>query len=240
MTAALHAMITMTNLAHQGPLESRLPRHSPNPPQSLPLRKLPTAPIQWAHPSVPRTRQSAVCPPLQVTQATPQTKERSGTWGQWQWAHGSRDRGAGQQGSWEDCCVTGGGQAAEPTLDEALTNILGAYHHSQETMGQILAKLQETQRLQEGQYLGIREDLRDIHTTLVTMREVVAHQQASDTNHTEEYPSTDASGQEATQQEQQATSTLPPQKENHPQTVPAIQAEAREHYQEPCQEIRLS
>ncbi|KAJ1152345.1 hypothetical protein NDU88_005120 [Pleurodeles waltl] len=33
----------------------------------------------------------------------------------------------------------------EPTLHKALTNILGAYHHSQETMGQILAKLQETQ-----------------------------------------------------------------------------------------------
>ncbi|KAJ1205445.1 hypothetical protein NDU88_000880, partial [Pleurodeles waltl] len=26
-------------------------------------------------------------------------------------AHGSGDRGTGQQGSWEDCCATGGGQA---------------------------------------------------------------------------------------------------------------------------------
>ncbi|KAJ1188604.1 hypothetical protein NDU88_005363 [Pleurodeles waltl] len=111
----------------------------------------------------------------------------------------------------------------EPTLHEALTNILGAYHHSQETVGQILTKLQETQRLQKGQYLGIREDLRDIHTTLVTiagvladmantMREAVAHQQAPDTSHTDEQPSTsaDASGQEAPPQEQQATSTPPP------------------------------
>ncbi|KAJ1209208.1 hypothetical protein NDU88_004586 [Pleurodeles waltl] len=95
----------------------------------------------------------------------------------------------------------------EPTLHEALTNILGAYHHSEETMGKIRAKLQETQRLQEGQYLGIREDLRDIHNTLVTiagvqadiantMREAVAHQRAPDTSHTDEQPSTsaDASG----------------------------------------------
>ncbi|KAJ1199303.1 hypothetical protein NDU88_003140 [Pleurodeles waltl] len=90
-------------------------------------------------------------------------------------------------------------------------------------MGLILAKLQETQRLQDGQYLGIREDLRDLHTTLVTiagvladmantMREAVAHQQAPDTSHTEEQPSTsaDASGQEAPPLEQQATSTPPP------------------------------
>ncbi|KAJ1104090.1 hypothetical protein NDU88_001505 [Pleurodeles waltl] len=94
----------------------------------------------------------------------------------------------------------------EPTLHEALAGILGAYHHSQETLGQILAKLQETQRLQEGQYLGIREDLKHIHTILVTtagvlddmantMREAVAHQRAPDTSHTEEQPSTSAGGQ---------------------------------------------
>ncbi|KAJ1173858.1 hypothetical protein NDU88_005683 [Pleurodeles waltl] len=90
-------------------------------------------------------------------------------------------------------------------------------------MGQILSKLQETQRPQEGQYLGIREDLRDIHTTLVTiagvladmantMRETVAHQRAPDTSHTDEQPSTsaNASGQEAPPQEQQATSIPPP------------------------------
>ncbi|KAJ1177464.1 hypothetical protein NDU88_002719 [Pleurodeles waltl] len=101
--------------------------------------------------------------------------------------------------------------------------ILGAYHHSQETLGQILAKLQETQRLQEGQYLRIREDLKHIHTILATvagvladmvktMREAVAHQRAPDTSHTKEQPSTSAgaSGQEAPPQDQQATSTPPP------------------------------
>ncbi|KAJ1180508.1 hypothetical protein NDU88_005729 [Pleurodeles waltl] len=117
----------------------------------------------------------------------------------------------------------------EPTLQEALTNILGPYHHSQETMGQILDMLQETQRLQEGQYPGIREDLKDINTTLVTiagvladmantMRETVAHHGAPDTSQTNEQPSTSAaaSGQEALPQDQQATSTPPPAKGEPP------------------------
>ncbi|KAJ1188487.1 hypothetical protein NDU88_005248 [Pleurodeles waltl] len=116
----------------------------------------------------------------------------------------------------------------EPTLQEALSNILGAYHHSQETMGQILAKLQETQRLQEGQYLGIRDDLTKIYTILVsiagvladmgkTMREVVAQQRAPDTSQTEEQPSTSASasGQEAPPLDQQDTSA-PPSAEGEP------------------------
>ncbi|KAJ1129833.1 hypothetical protein NDU88_008198 [Pleurodeles waltl] len=90
-------------------------------------------------------------------------------------------------------------------------------------MGQILATLQETQRLQDRQYLGIREDLKHIYTILVTiagvladmantMREAVAHQRAPDTSHTDEQPSTSigANGQEASPQEQQAISTSPP------------------------------
>ncbi|KAJ1103938.1 hypothetical protein NDU88_001355 [Pleurodeles waltl] len=90
-------------------------------------------------------------------------------------------------------------------------------------MGQILVKCQETQRLQEGQYLGIREDLKHIYTILVTiagvladlpntMREAVAHQQAPDTSPTGEQPSTSAgaNGREAPPQEQQPTSTPPP------------------------------
>ncbi|KAJ1163416.1 hypothetical protein NDU88_003874 [Pleurodeles waltl] len=109
----------------------------------------------------------------------------------------------------------------EPTLHDALSNIMGAYHHSQETMGTVLAKFQETQRLQEEQYLGIREDLTSINTTLVTiarvladmantMRETVAHQRSPDTSLNDEQPSAGASGQEALPQEQQATSTPPP------------------------------
>ncbi|KAJ1165578.1 hypothetical protein NDU88_005999 [Pleurodeles waltl] len=86
-------------------------------------------------------------------------------------------------------------------------------------MGTELAKLQETQRLQEGHYMWIREDLTNIYTILVTiagvladtgetMREAVAQQRAPDTSQTKEQPSTStgASGQESPTQEQQATS----------------------------------
>ncbi|KAJ1203800.1 hypothetical protein NDU88_007581 [Pleurodeles waltl] len=98
-----------------------------------------------------------------------------------------------------------------------------AYHHSQETMGMVLAKFQETQRLQEEQYLGIREDLKSVNTTLVTiagvladmanaMRQAVAYHRAPDTSLNNEQPSTSAgaSGQEVPPQEQQATSTPSP------------------------------
>ncbi|KAJ1210483.1 hypothetical protein NDU88_005847 [Pleurodeles waltl] len=100
---------------------------------------------------------------------------------------------------------------------------MGAYHHCQETMGTVLAKFQETQRLQEEQYLGIREDLKSINTTLVTiagvladmantMRDTVAHQRAPDTSLNDEQPSTSAgaSRQEVQPQDQQATSIPPP------------------------------
>ncbi|KAJ1113858.1 hypothetical protein NDU88_002099 [Pleurodeles waltl] len=86
-------------------------------------------------------------------------------------------------------------------------------------MGTVLAKFQETQRLQEGHYMGI---LKSINTTLVpiarvladmanTMRERVAYHLAPDTSPTDEQPSTStgASGQEAPPQDQQATSTPP-------------------------------
>ncbi|KAJ1192219.1 hypothetical protein NDU88_001531, partial [Pleurodeles waltl] len=211
------------NLAHQGPLGSRLPCHSPNTPQSLPLRNTTTAPTQRACATVPRTHQSAVCPTLQGPQATPQTQDDQGPGVS---GSGYTVQGTEAQDNREAAKIAvreGEDRPREPTLHEALTNILGAYHHSQETMGQILANLQETQRLQEGQYLGIREHLKHIYTFLVTtagvladmantMREAVAHQRAPDTSHTEEQPSTYAgtSGQEAPPQEQQATSTPPP------------------------------
>ncbi|KAJ1143906.1 hypothetical protein NDU88_010208 [Pleurodeles waltl] len=85
---------------------------------------------------------------------------------------------------------------------------MGAYHHSQETMATVLAKFQETQRLQEEHYLGIWEDLKSINTTLVT----IVQQGAPDTSLDDERPSTSAgaSGQEAPPQEQQDTSTPPP------------------------------
>ncbi|KAJ1098029.1 hypothetical protein NDU88_003145 [Pleurodeles waltl] len=100
---------------------------------------------------------------------------------------------------------------------------MGAYHNSQETMGTVLAKFQETQWLQEEHYLGIREDFKSINTTLVsiagvvadranTMRDTVVNKRAPDTSLNDEQPSTSAgaSGQEVPPQDQQATRTPPP------------------------------
>ncbi|KAJ1179897.1 hypothetical protein NDU88_005128 [Pleurodeles waltl] len=101
-------------------------------------------------------------------------------------------------------------------------NIMGLYHHSQEMMATVLANFQETQRLQEEHYLGIREEHNSINTTLVTIvgvlkdlfntrRDTVAQQGAPDTSLDDEQPttSTGTSGQEAPPQDQD-TSTPPP------------------------------
>ncbi|KAJ1216624.1 hypothetical protein NDU88_004225 [Pleurodeles waltl] len=110
----------------------------------------------------------------------------------------------------------------EPTLHEALSSIMGAYHHSQETMATVLAKFQETQRLQEEEYMGFRKELRTISSTLGTIvgmlkevlntrRDTVALQGAPDTSMDDELPTTSAgaSGQEAPPQDHH-TSTPPP------------------------------
>ncbi|KAJ1137640.1 hypothetical protein NDU88_004038 [Pleurodeles waltl] len=49
------------------------------------------------------------------------------------------------------------------------SSIMGAYHHSQETMATVLDKFQETQRMQDKLYLGFREELRTISSTLGTI-----------------------------------------------------------------------
>ncbi|KAJ1218553.1 hypothetical protein NDU88_006131 [Pleurodeles waltl] len=182
-----------------------------------------TAPTQRAHPSVPRTHQSAVCPPLQGTQANPPTQENqepggsgSGHTVQGTEAQDNRETGRTAVRQGED-------RPREPTLHEVLSNIMEGYHHSQETMATVLAKFQETQRLQEEHYLGIRGDLKSINSTLVTIagvladlvntrRDRVALQGDPDTSLDDEQPSTSASasGQEAPPQEQQDTSTPPP------------------------------
>ncbi|KAJ1176358.1 hypothetical protein NDU88_001640 [Pleurodeles waltl] len=99
---------------------------------------------------------------------------------------------------------------------------MGVYHHSQETMAMVLAKFQETQRLQEEQYLGFREELKSINSTLGTIvgvlkevlktrRDTVAQQGAPDTSLDDELPtnSTGASRQEAPPEDHH-TSTPPP------------------------------
>ncbi|KAJ1162944.1 hypothetical protein NDU88_003408 [Pleurodeles waltl] len=98
---------------------------------------------------------------------------------------------------------------------------MGAYHHSQEMMATVLAKFQETQRLQEEKYLGFRKELKSINSTLGTIvgvlkelintrRDTVAQQGAPDTSLEDELPTTSpgASGQEAPPQDD--TSTAPP------------------------------
>ncbi|KAJ1178611.1 hypothetical protein NDU88_003855 [Pleurodeles waltl] len=98
---------------------------------------------------------------------------------------------------------------------------MGAFHHSQETMATVLAKFQETQRLQEEQYLRFREELKSINTTLGTIvgvlkdlvntrRDTVAQQGTPDTSLDDDLPTTaaGASGQEALPQDHD-TSTPP-------------------------------
>ncbi|KAJ1105483.1 hypothetical protein NDU88_002889 [Pleurodeles waltl] len=182
-----------------------------------------TAPTQRAHATVHRTRQSAVCPPLQGPQATPLTQDDqgpgvSGSGHTVQGTEAQDNREAGRT-----AVRLGEDRPRKPSLHKALSNIMGAYHHSQASMRTVLAKFQETQRLQDEQYLGIREDLKSINTTLVTiavvladmantMRETVAYHRAPDTSPNDEQPSTSAgtSGQEGPPQDQQATSTPPP------------------------------
>ncbi|KAJ1123806.1 hypothetical protein NDU88_002273 [Pleurodeles waltl] len=89
-------------------------------------------------------------------------------------------------------------------------------------MATVLAKFQETQWLQEEQYLGFREKLKSINSTLGTIvgvlkelvntrRDTAAQQGASDTSLDDELPTTSAgtSGQEAPPQDHD-TSTPPP------------------------------
>ncbi|KAJ1129764.1 hypothetical protein NDU88_008129 [Pleurodeles waltl] len=128
-----------------------------------------TAPTQRAHTSVPRTRQSAVFPPLQGTHDNPPPQQQQGPGGS---GSGHTVKGTEAQehrGTGRAAVRQGADRPREPTLHEALSSIMGAYHHSQETMATVLAKVQETQRLQEEQYLGFREELRTISSALGTI-----------------------------------------------------------------------
>ncbi|KAJ1139671.1 hypothetical protein NDU88_006038 [Pleurodeles waltl] len=182
-----------------------------------------TAPTQRAHTSFPRTRQSAVCPPLQGTQLThhPNNNRDLGAMVVGTRSRGQRPRETGELGGL--LCNRGGDRPREPTLHEALSSIMGAYHHSQETMTTVLARFQEIQLLQEQQYMGFREELRNISSAMgtivvalnqlvTTLRDTVAPQRAPVTSIDQELPTTSAgtSGQEALTQDHQATRTPPP------------------------------
>ncbi|KAJ1215451.1 hypothetical protein NDU88_003060 [Pleurodeles waltl] len=181
-----------------------------------------TASTQRAHTSVPRTRQSAMCPPLQGTQDNPPPQQQQGTGGS---GNGHTVQGTEAQehrGTGRAAVRQGADRPREPTLHESLSSIMGAYHHSQEMMATVLAKFQETQRMQEEQYLGFREELRTISSALGTIvgvlkellntrRDTVALQGAPDTSMDDELPtiSTGTSGQDAPPQDHH-TSTPPP------------------------------
>ncbi|KAJ1183514.1 hypothetical protein NDU88_000332 [Pleurodeles waltl] len=146
----------------------------------------------------------------------------SGTWGSGSGHTVQGTEAQEQRGTGRAAVRQGADRPSEPTLHEALSNIMGAYHHSQETMATVLAKFHETQRLQEEQYSGFREELRAINSTLGTIvrvlkevlntrRDNVALQGAPDTSMDNELPttSTSASGQEAPPQDHH-TRTPPP------------------------------
>ncbi|KAJ1130716.1 hypothetical protein NDU88_009066 [Pleurodeles waltl] len=109
---------------------------------------------------------------------------------------------------------------------------MGAYHHSQETMATVLAKFQDTQRLQDEQYLGFREELRTISSALgtivgvlkdmqKTMRDTVALQGAPDTSMDDELPTTSGGASDRTPRHRPtAPAPHPLQTDNHPASGP--------------------
>ncbi|KAJ1199091.1 hypothetical protein NDU88_002929 [Pleurodeles waltl] len=133
-----------------------------------------TAPTQRAHATVPRTCQSAVCPPLQGPQATPLTQDDQGPGVSGSGHTVQRTEAQDNREAGRTAVRQGEDRPREPTLHEALSNIMGACHHSQETMGTVLAKFPETEQLQEGHYMGIRDDFTKIYTILVTIAQVLA------------------------------------------------------------------
>ncbi|KAJ1152132.1 hypothetical protein NDU88_004909 [Pleurodeles waltl] len=96
-------------------------------------------------------------------------------------------------------------------------------------MATVLARFQEIQVLQEEQFMGFREELRNISSAMgtivvalnqivTTLRDHVAPQRAPVTSMDQEQATTSAgaSGQEAATQEQPATRTPPPAEEEPP------------------------
>ncbi|KAJ1151572.1 hypothetical protein NDU88_004352 [Pleurodeles waltl] len=155
-------------------------------------------------------------------QANPPSQEQQGPGGSGSGHTVQGPEAQENQGTGRSAVRQGEDRPREPTLHKALSNIMGAYHHSKETMATVLAKFQETQWLQDEQYLGFREELKSINNTLGTIvgvlkdlvntrRDTVAQQGAPDTSLDDELPTTSAgaSGQEAPPQDHD-TRTPPP------------------------------
>ncbi|KAJ1117124.1 hypothetical protein NDU88_005324 [Pleurodeles waltl] len=185
-----------------------------------------TAPTQRAHGSVSRTGQSAVCLPLQGPQANPPPQQQQGPGGSGS-GHTVQGTESGGNRATRRAAVRQGGEERprEPTLQEALTTIMAAYHRSQETMATVLARFQEIQAQQEERYMGFNNHLTTISTAMGslvqalhriedTLRDHVAPHRAPVTSPDQEQPTTSAgaSGQEAPPQ-RQATRTPPPAEE---------------------------
>ncbi|KAJ1162814.1 hypothetical protein NDU88_003279 [Pleurodeles waltl] len=121
-----------------------VPLTQPQPTEDLPpYGNTSTAPTQRAHTSIPRTRQSAVCPPLQGTQANPPPQQQQGPGGSGSGHTVQGTEAQGNRGTGRAAVRQGGDRPREPTLHEALSSIMGAYHRSQETMATVLARFQE-------------------------------------------------------------------------------------------------
>ncbi|KAJ1193390.1 hypothetical protein NDU88_002688 [Pleurodeles waltl] len=228
ITVTLDFWIRVTYQAHQGQLDSQSPKPTHRPPQSTPIRNQ----HHSTHPAYPHlcpqdTSISSV-PTCTGTPVHTAPTRQSGTWGQCQWAHVQGTGAQVKRDTGRNALRQGEGRTRELTLQKALSEILGAYQHSQDTMGHILDNVQKNRRLQEGQYQGIREDLQAINNTLISiaglladmgniMREAVSHERAPTTRQSTEQPSTSpaASGQEAPPQDPQATS-IPPSAECEP------------------------
>ncbi|KAJ1101046.1 hypothetical protein NDU88_006120 [Pleurodeles waltl] len=98
-------------------------------------------------------------------------------------------------------------------------------------MATVLAKFQETLRMQEEQYLGFREELRTISSALGTIvgvlkeilntrRDTVALQGAPDTSMDDELPTTSAGVVDRRHRHRTTTPAPPLQTENHPACGP--------------------
>ncbi|KAJ1083078.1 hypothetical protein NDU88_003238 [Pleurodeles waltl] len=153
------------------------------------------------------TRQSAECPPVQGPQSTPHTQDNQGPGVS---GNGNTVQGTEAQGI-SDTVKTavhqGEDRPGEPTFQEALTNVPGAYQRSQDKMVQSLTNMQENKQLQDVHHQEIREDLQARNTTMVSiagvlvdraniMSEWTAHQQAPTISQSTDQPTTSAAASE--------------------------------------------
>ncbi|KAJ1178358.1 hypothetical protein NDU88_003604 [Pleurodeles waltl] len=211
----------MTSPAHRGPRDSRFPTPSHRPPQSFPPLETPAQhpPSGPVPPSPGHVNQQCVHHYREPRLTHhPNNNRDLGAVVVGTRSRGQKPRNTGQLGGLLcDRGRTGPGnplstRPSPPSWEPTTTP----------RRQSVLAKFQETQRLQEKQYMGFREELRTINSTLGTIvgvlkevlntrRDTVALQGAPDTSLDDELHTTSAgaSGQEAPPQDHH-TSTPPP------------------------------